>query len=60
MHFELFFKKYRTLKKLIHAVSHTLQGRQREPSVKALRFEWRNSTPRYASTPERRNEMSTT
>ena len=46
--------------------SCTKQGRQREPSVKTLRsppssefwmrVEWRNSTPRFASTPERTNE----
>ena len=52
----------------LHAVSRTQQGRQREPSVKtlrsplsrrvleALRVEWRNSAPRFASTPERGNE----
>ena len=54
----------------LHAVSRTQQGRQRVPSVKtlrsplsafrrvldALRVEWRNSTPRFASTPERRND----
>ena len=47
-----------------HAVSRTQQGRQREPSVKTLRspfmealhVEWQKSTPRFASTPERRNE----
>ena len=50
----------------LHAVSRSQQGRQREPSVKtlrsplsgvleALRVEWRNSTPRFASTSERRN-----
>ena len=46
----------------LHAVSRTQQGRQREPSVKTLRsplsteFELQNSTPRLASTPERKNE----
>ena len=51
----------------VHAVSCTHLGRQREPSVKtlrsplswvlmALRVERRNSTPRFASTPEPRNE----
>ena len=48
----------------LHAVSRTQQDRQREPSVKKLRslilealcVEWSNSTPRFASTPERRNE----
>ena len=55
-------KKYNQL----HAVSRTWQGRQREPSIKTLRsplsaelealhVEWQNSTPRLASTPERRN-----
>ena len=51
-----------------HAVSRTQQGRQREPRgclnpvpyfpriLEALRVEWRNSTPRFASTPQRRNE----
>ena len=52
----------------LHAVSRTHQGRQKEPSVKtlrcplsgrvleALRVEWRNSTPHFPLTPERRNE----
>ena len=48
-----------------HAVSRTQEDRQREPSVKILRsshqnlealcVEWRSSTPRFVSTPERRN-----
>ena len=53
---------------MLHVVSRTQQGRQREPSVKRLasptfrriletfRVEWRNSTPRFSSTPERRNK----
>ena len=51
---------------LLHAVSRTQQVRQREPNVnpfpafpqvlEALRVEWRISTPRFASTLERRNE----
>ena len=54
----------------LHTVSRTQQGRQWEPSVntlrsplsaealrilEALRVESQNSTPRFASTPERRN-----
>ena len=49
----------------LHALSRTQQGRQREPNVKtfptfcrileAMRVEWQNSTPRFASTLERRN-----
>ena len=51
----------------LHAVSRTQQGRQKEPKVlrqsvphfcrirEALRVEWQNSTPLFASTPERRN-----
>ena len=49
----------------LHAVSRTLQGRQREPSVKTLRsllsaeFWWHcvlsGRTPRLSSTPERRD-----
>ena len=60
-------------KNLIHAVySRTQQGRQREPSVKtvgngfptfhrileALRVEWRNSTPLYASTRNRNKNFN--
>ena len=50
----------------LHAVSRTQQGRQREPSVRTLRSPlpadfWRHcvlssGTPRFTSTPERRNE----
>ena len=59
IYFILFFQ--------LHAVSRTQQGRQREPSVKtlrsqrsarvleALRVEWWNLMPRFASTPERKN-----
>ena len=63
----VYFIKIKKINQL-HAVSRTLQGRQREPSVKlntlfpifcrileALRVEWQNSTPRFASTPKRRN-----
>ena len=52
---------------LCHDASRPQQGRQREPSVNTLRClfsvqfwrhygEWRNSTPRFASKPERKNE----
>ena len=43
----------------LHAVSLTQQGRQKQHFrriLEALRAEWRNSTPRFASTPERRNK----
>ena len=62
-HSILLFKK----KNQLHAVSHTQQGRKREPSVKTLcsplsaeywrrvRVEWQNSTLRLISTSERRN-----
>ena len=49
----------------LHAVSCTQQSRQMERSVKILRsppvlealhVEWRNSMPRFAPTPEQRNE----
>ena len=55
-------------KNQLYAVSRTQQGRQREPSVKTLRsrlstelwrhcvVKWRNSTPRFASKPDRENE----
>ena len=53
------------IKILYHAVSRTQQRRQRNPSVKThffhrilevSRVEWRNSIPRFVSTPEPRNE----
>ena len=50
----------------LHAVSFTLQGRKRKPIVKIQHSPfsaelwryciWRNSKPRFASIPERRNE----
>ena len=54
-------------KNQLHAISRTHQGRQRETSVntpfpffppiqETFHLEWRNSTPRFASTPERRNK----
>ena len=45
----------------LHAVSRTQQRRQREPSVRhsvphfLSKYRVQNSTPRFASTPERRN-----
>ena len=55
------------LENQLHAVSRTQQGRQREPSVKTLCFPfsaefWRHcvlsgGTPRFALTPEQRNEI---
>ena len=56
------FNKYLNYINQLHAVSRTHHGRRREPSVKtlrsplSLRVEWRNSTPRFASTPERTNK----
>ena len=65
------FKEDKLKLNQLHAVSRTQQGKQREPSLKtlssphiprifrrileALRIEWRNSTSRFASTPERGN-----
>ena len=63
-HFILIFNYIWVFFYQLHAVSRTQQRKQTVPSVKTLRFPfsaesggiaWQKSTPRFATTPERRN-----